>query len=76
MSLSTTDIGRLPSDEVGAVHTFDDPTKAFSALLTKVDEIITLLHALGAKLDADGGVTDTNYRSLLTTPLVALKFQL
>jgi hypothetical protein len=71
-----TDVGRLPSDEVGDEHLLDDPTKAFSALLTKVDEIIAALKGIAAKLDADGGVTDTNYRSLWTTALAELKFRL
>lgn len=71
-----TDVGRLPSDEVGDEHLLDDPTKAFSALLTKVDEIIAALKGIAAKLDADDGVTDTNYRSLWTNALAELKFRL
>lgn len=34
--------------------------------LVKIDELIAILIALVAKLDADAGVTDTNYNTLLT----------
>ena len=71
-----TDVGRLPSDEVGDEHLLDDPTKAFSALLTKVDGIIAALKGLAAKLDADGTVTDSNYAALWTAKLAELKFRL
>jgi len=71
-----TDVGRLPSDEVGDEHLLDDPTKAFSALLTKVDGIIAALKGLAAKLDADGTVTDSNYAALWTATLAELKFRL
>lgn len=48
---------------------------SLQAVLVKQDEIIDLLKSLMAKLDADGGVTDTDYASVLTDALekVALK---
>jgi len=69
-------VGRLLDSDVGKPHTLDDPTKAYSALLTKVDEMIDLLKALTAKLDADAGVTDTDFASTLTDSLEKLKFRL
>jgi len=70
------EIGRLPAEEVGQDHILDDPTKGFQAVLTKQDEIIDLLKALTAKLDADGGVSDTDFASLLTDDLNKLGFSL
>jgi len=55
----STEIGRLSGDEVGGEHIFDDPTKAYSALLTKVDEIIDVL----------AGIT-TNEVATLTNDIV------
>jgi hypothetical protein len=51
------------------------PGSAEQAILEKQDQMIDMLKALTAKLDADGGVTDTNYASTLTDSLskVALK---
>lgn len=46
---------------------------ATQAILRKQDEIIDLLKALAAKLDADAGVTDTDYASLLTNALEKVK---
>lgn len=42
---------------------------AEQAMLQKQDEIIDLLKALTAKLDADAGVADTNYAALITNSL-------
>lgn len=74
--MTNLEVGRLPSDEVGTEIQLDDPTKAYSALLSKVDEIIVALKGLTAKLDADGGVTGTNFGSLWTDNLAKLLFRL
>jgi hypothetical protein len=76
MATDATTVGRLPADEVGDEHLLDNPTKAFSALLTKVDELTAALKGIADKLDADGGVTDTTYGSLWTDAIAELKFRL
>lgn len=42
-------------------------------LITAVNANTTAIKAVAAKLDADGGVTDTNYASTLTASLAAIK---
>ena len=42
-------------------------------LITAVNANTTAIKAVAAKLDADGGVTDTNYASTLTNSLAAIK---
>lgn len=42
-------------------------------LITAVNANITALKAIAAKLDADAGVTDTNYASLNTNSLATIK---
>lgn len=54
-------LGRLTSTE-GVPH--DNPSATVAAILTKQDQIIDMLKALTAKLDADGGVTDADYATL------------
>jgi hypothetical protein len=46
---------------------------ATQAILRKQDEIIDLLKSLTAKLDADAGVTDTDYAALITAALEKVK---
>lgn len=56
----------------GAVDKFIDTVarrSALQAVLIKQDEIIDDLKALAAKLDADAGVTDTDYASSITDAL-------
>jgi hypothetical protein len=71
-----TSLGRLDAGEAGQSQVLDDPTKAYSAVLTKQDEIIDLLKALTAKLDGDVGITDVDYASSLTDALEKLAFRL
>ena len=42
-------------------------------LITAVNANTTAIKAVAAKLDADGGVTDTNYASTLTASLATIK---
>lgn len=75
--MESTEIGRLVSDEIGNEHSFDDPTKAYSALLTKMDEVIEAIKGITAKIDADSGDTggDTDYAALWTDSIEKLKFR-
>jgi len=73
--MTSEELGRLASSEVGSEHILDNPTLAYSALLTKVDELIDALATLTAKLDSDGGVTDEDYASTITDSLSKLKFR-
>jgi len=59
--------GRNLKDELNRMN----PAAAHVKLGDVVDELIAKHNALLAKLDADAGVTDTNYTSLLrVAPLV------
>lgn len=71
----STDVGRLPADEVGTEILFDNPTKVVSALLSKVDELTAALKGLADKLDLDSGVNGTDYGSLWTDSIAELKFK-
>jgi len=57
-------LGRLVNPEQIVIH--DAPEQTVSAILTKQDEIIDLLKALTAKIDADSGDTggDADYSDL------------
>lgn len=74
--MTSEEVGRLASDEVGTELVLDDPSRACSAILSKIDDLIVALKAIGDKLDADGGVTDTDYGSTITDALAKLKFKL
>lgn len=56
-------IGRKEKDRY--VNTIADRS-AEQGILVKQDEIIDALKAIAAKLDADVGVTDTDYASAIT----------
>ena len=68
----STSRGRLNASEVGKPVTYDDPTKVISALLSNQDALIDAIVALTAKLDADAGVTDTNYGALISASLAKI----
>lgn len=72
-----TKLGRLPEEQIDEVHTLDSPEKGFQAVLSKQDQIIDLLAALTAKIDADSGDTggDNDY-SDLTDALLKIKFRI
>ena len=69
-------VGRLPVEERGVPLILDNPSKVVEAALTKQDEIIEMLKALTAKLDADTGVTSTNFAETLTDALRAIELKL
>ena len=48
---------------------------AEQAMLLKLDEINESLKAMAAKLDADAGVTDTDYASSITDALDKIKLK-
>ena len=50
-------------------------SSAEQGMLKNQDAIIDALKALTAKLDADAGITDTNYASTVTDVLAKLKLQ-
>lgn len=61
-----TKLGRLSEAELGQKVTHDAPAKQMAAVMSKLDEIAQVLRDLTAKLDADGGVDDEDYGSLVT----------
>jgi len=65
-------IGRLPLDLVDQPHVHDAPNRTVEAMLTKLDALIDIQAGLAAKLDADPGVTDTDYAATLTDSLKKL----
>ena len=62
-------LGRLASAEKAKPVIYDAPEKTISALLSNNDALIDAVKALCAKLDADAGVTDTNYAALISNSL-------
>jgi len=72
--MSTT-VGRIP-EIVDNPHVHDAPNRTVEAMLTKQDQLIDAIQALTAKLDADGGVTDTDYASLITDAIKKLDLNL
>lgn len=61
--------GRRNQPRLGVFQDTVTPGSAEQAILINQDAIITALKALCAKLDADAGVTDTNYESLISNAL-------
>lgn len=70
-----TTLGRLSTAQMSQLI-LDNPSQVVLALVTQQDAIIAALQAISAKLDADGGVTDTNYASTITASLAALNFKI
>jgi hypothetical protein len=69
----STSLGRLLASEKGGKILHDLPEKQAKAMMSQLDDIVAQVQALvvavkaiAAKLDADGGVTDTNYASTIT----------
>lgn len=62
-------LGRLPQALVGKSIPYDAPERTVQALLTANDKLIDAIKAIAAKLDADAGVTDTNYAATITNSL-------
>ena len=57
---------------------FDDTIARKSApqgMLIKIDEFVDAMKALAAKLDSDGGITDTDYASTITDALAKLELK-
>lgn len=73
--MSTT-LGRLSTAEVGKPVILDEPSKVVKALLSNQDAMIDLIVVLCTKLDADGGVTDTNYNALVGALLTKVNITL
>jgi hypothetical protein len=67
----STSVGRQGS--TGSFANTIAPKSGEQAMLMKQDQIIDLLKALTAKLDADAGVADTDYAALLTASLEKVK---
>ena len=57
-----TDVGVRPDGLVGSSN---------AHLITQVTNLVASLRLLTAKLDADVGVTDTNYNALITDSVIA-----
>ena len=74
--MTSLEIGRLLPAEVGRVLQHNAPEKQVAAMLSKMDEMINVMKSLTAKLDADAGVTDVNYASLLTNSLKKIELTL
>jgi hypothetical protein len=66
-------LGRLSADELGKKVLHDAPEKQVAALMSKVDELTTALAALCAKLDADAGVTDTDYAATISDSVAKIE---
>ena len=58
-------LGRLSEGELGKAVMHDAPEKQVAAMMSKLDEVAQLLRDLTAKLDADAGITDTDYSDLV-----------
>ena len=69
-------LGRLSETEKGIPVLMDCPSKVLAALLTKQDEMISLLKELAIKLDSDSGVADTDYAETLSDALEAIELKL
>jgi len=69
-------LGRLDVSEVGQSVLHDLPEKQAAAIMSKLDELIVSVQALCAKLDADGGVTDTDYAATVSASLKAIQLSL
>lgn len=65
-------LGRLPQALVGKSIPYDAPERVVQALLTANDQMIDAIQQLCAKLDADAGVTDTNFNTLIGSKLVKI----
>ena len=72
----STETGRLPAAQVGKPVLHDAPEKQVRAMMTQLDELVTAIKALAAKLDADATVTDTNYAALISASLKKLDLHL
>ena len=66
-------LGRLSDEEVGKEILHDAPEKQMQAVMSKLDELIDAIAALTAKLDADAGVTDTDYAAEVSVAKIKLK---
>lgn len=56
-----TKIGRLTDAQVGKPVINDAPEQQMRAVMSQLDQLVGVVKALAAKLDLDGGVTDTDY---------------
>jgi hypothetical protein len=65
-------IGRIPVENLYDKHVHDGPNRTVEAMLTQQDQMIGMLQDLAAKLDADTGVTDTDYAATLTDSMQKL----
>lgn len=68
--------GSTKAGRLGSTGTFQNtvaPKSAEQAMLIQLDSLVTAIQALTAKLDADAGVTDTNYTALIGATLSLIK---
>ena len=66
-------MGRLAADELKKKVLHDAPEKTVAALMSKVDELTVVIKALCAKLDADAGVTDTDYAAVISDAILKIE---
>lgn len=66
---TSTKVGRLSKSKLGQPVQHDAPEEQSKAVMSKLDELIGAIKTLTAKLDADVGVTDTNYAALVSDTL-------
>lgn len=64
-----TKLGRLTDAEKAQSVQHDAPEQQMKAVMSKLDELIGAIKTLTAKLDLDGGVTDTDYAALVSDTL-------
>lgn len=69
------DLGRLQEAEKSQQVLHDAPEKQVAAIMSKLDELIDAMKALGAKLDADG-VGGADYAALVTDALKKIELKL
>ena len=58
--------GGRQDDRVDEPNVHDAPNRTVEVMLSNQDRLIDALKGMAAKLDADGGVTDTDYAADLT----------
>lgn len=71
MSQGSEKVGRQGS--TGTFQNTISPKSAEQAMLLKMDELVVAIKALTAKLDADAGVTDTDYAASISAALEKIK---
>jgi hypothetical protein len=71
----SSELGRLPASQVGKSVLHDAPEKQMEAVMSQLDQVVTAMKALTAKLDAEGSI-DTDYASLISDSLAKIDLHL